>query len=56
MTLGENSFNLHDHAAAGFKVLGAVVRECACYRLVVGDLREACDLLLAVQSSIASST
>jgi hypothetical protein len=56
MTLGENSFNLHDHAAAGFKALGAVVRQCACYRLVVGDLTEACDLVLALQSSVASST
>ncbi len=47
MTLGENAFNLHDRGAAGFKTLAELVRQCTCYRLVVGDLSEACDLVLA---------
>jgi hypothetical protein len=56
VTLAANSFNLHDHGETGFRALAAVVRRCECYRLVVGDLAEACELVLAMQSGRASAT
>jgi HprK-related kinase A len=45
--LAANSFNFHALGADGLLDLAAMVRVCDCYRLVVGDLSEACDLLEA---------
>jgi len=43
--LAENSFNFADHGAAGLAVLAAVVRGADCYRLTIGSLDEACDII-----------
>jgi hypothetical protein len=43
--LAENSFNLPNLGASGFTALGQVVRGCRGYRLIVGDLSEACQLI-----------
>lgn len=44
--LVESAFNLEAHGANGFRRLAEVARSCACYRLVFGDLQEACRLVL----------
>jgi hypothetical protein len=43
--LAQHSFNLADHGRAGLEALAQVVRGCDCYRLVVGRLDAACDLV-----------
>jgi hypothetical protein len=47
ITLAENSFNITTFGARrGMEILAAVVRSCRCYRLTVGDLSEACAVVL----------
>jgi len=46
--LVENSFNLNRHGALGFQALARVVAGCRCYRLTVGDLSDACRLILGL--------
>jgi hypothetical protein len=46
--LAQNSFNFHDTGRALLPVLAAVVAQCRCYRLVVGDLSSACEEILAL--------
>lgn len=46
VALVENSFNFVDHGRAGLERLADVVRGCDCYRLTVGDLDRACDLVI----------
>ena len=53
VTLADNSFNLPTHGQLGFEVLASVVRQSECYRLLVGDLVEACDQILDLLGSEA---
>jgi hypothetical protein len=46
--LTENAFNLEEHGAGGFDALARLVRSCACYRLTVGDLDAACELVFGL--------
>ena len=48
MALCENAFNLTERGQVGLDVLGETVRRSECYRLVVGDLKAACALVLDV--------
>ena len=43
--LAENSFNLAEMGVEAFAALGQVVRGCRGYRMTVGDLGEACQLI-----------
>lgn len=43
--LAENSFNFPEWGSRGLELLRVFVKECACYRLVVGDLDKACELI-----------
>lgn len=47
MTLMENRFDT-GHGSRDLQVLADLVRRCDCYELVVGDLDEACTLILGV--------
>jgi hypothetical protein len=44
--LAEQSFNFVRHGEAGLRTLADVVRRSTCYRLVMGDLEQACRLIL----------
>jgi hypothetical protein len=44
--LAQHSFNFVRHGHTGLRVLADVARRSACYRLVMGDLDVACDLIL----------
>jgi hypothetical protein len=49
--LADNAFNFHRWGACGLRLLAAVVAAGDCYRLRVGALDEACDVIAAVTSS-----
>jgi hypothetical protein len=42
MELMGNAIDLARHGREGFEMLANVAKQCSCYRLVVGDLDEAC--------------
>jgi hypothetical protein len=44
--LAEHAFNFQSFGSAGLQLLAALVRGADCYRLQVGDLDEACELIL----------
>lgn len=50
-----STFELGAHAARDLPVLGRLVERCACYRLVVGDLDEACRLVLDALDAAAGA-
>jgi hypothetical protein len=43
--LAQNSFDLARHRRVGLELLAQVVRRCDCYRMEVGDLDQACELV-----------
>jgi hypothetical protein len=44
--LAENSFNLTSHGPKGLDAMARLVRGCRCFRLTVGNLDEACELIV----------
>jgi hypothetical protein len=48
--LADNAFNFHRWGACGLRLLAAVVAAGDCYRLRVGDLDEACDVLRSLSA------
>jgi hypothetical protein len=52
--LVENSFNFHLHGRAGLEAYAALVRGATCHRLVMGDLDDACRLVLELFESDSS--
>jgi len=53
LLLAENAFNFHDHGHAGLRTLGDLASSAPTYRLSVGDLGEACDI---VRRSLSTAT
>lgn len=51
--LVEQTFNLHHLGRSGFEALGAIARRSDCYRLVMGDLGRAVEVLLESIPSLA---
>lgn len=47
-TMAENAFNFRSHGRAALHLLADVARQSSCHRLVVGDLDDACDLVLGL--------
>ena len=54
--LAENSFNFRSDGARWLPVAGAVIAQCDCYRLIVGDLDDACRLVLDAVDAVADAT
>lgn len=54
VALCENAFNLERMGRRGFEALGRAVSDCACYRLVSGDLESACEAVLGVAAEVPS--
>jgi len=48
----ENAFNFSVHGGRGLELLANMARACACFRLTIGDLDEACLLLLGALDSL----
>lgn len=48
MALAEQAFNLDLHGRPGLEALGAIARRSSCYRLVMGDLDRAVELLVEI--------
>jgi len=53
LLLAENAFNFHDHGHAGLRTLGAIASSAPTYRLSVGDLGQACEI---VRQSLRTAT
>lgn len=54
--LAQNSFNLTEHGRVAIESYAAIVRRSRCLRLTVGDLGEACRLVLSLLREPASGT
>lgn len=50
--LAEQTFHLHDAGRRNLTVLAELVRRCDCYRLTVGDLDRACELLIELTETV----
>jgi hypothetical protein len=46
VVMAEQAFNFRQHGALALATLAALVRSCQCYRMSVGDLDQACVLVL----------
>lgn len=53
--LVRSTFRFPDHGRRNFETLAHVVRQSACYRLVVGDLCFACDLVIDMLDDLAGA-
>jgi hypothetical protein len=51
LELGRHSFNLAHHGRHGVETLASIARQSTCYRLVVGDLGDACSIVCDVLSA-----
>ena len=47
LALVECTFHFHRHGARALETIANVIADCECFRLVMGDLAEGCDALLA---------
>lgn len=54
--LAENSFDLAADPRRALDVCAAVARSSSCWRLAVGDLAKACDLVLGLVTEVAGSS
>jgi hypothetical protein len=52
--LGENAFNFPALGSRALSVVAAVARRSECYRLVTGDLDDACDLIRGLTHAVTS--
>lgn len=50
VALAQNSFNLPEHGQVALESYAAIAQQSRCFRLTVGDLGEACRLVLALLS------